>query len=411
MKSVHPSGKSLWREFSPGPQYPNLKGKLKVDAVIVGAGITGLTTAYLLKESGYTVAVLDKDTVGGGTTGRTTGKVTSQHGLIYRDFQKRLGDRQASLYGQANEAALEKVESIVKKEKIACDWKREDNYVFTTKKSEVKKFKEEAKAAYGLGLHASFETNTPLPFDVQGAVKFTNQGKINTLKYLLGLAAKINGDGSYIFEQSNVISIRDGSPGSIKTSQGKIIANHIVVATNVPTLPLIARGAFCMLEYPEESYIVAGRVKNPPSGMYISPDKDEYSILPFNTDLKDYILIGGEGHISGMRFSSENKIERLARYARERFGVEEIEYVWSDRDYMTYDGPPLAGKLYPWSKNLYTATAFRKWGLSNGTASAMIIHDLITKTPSDWVDLYSPNRIRPIMNIPRVALQYITRQK
>ncbi|MGI9027594.1 MAG: NAD(P)/FAD-dependent oxidoreductase [Candidatus Saccharimonadales bacterium] len=401
--------KSFWREAYKESLYPQLSQDLRFDVVIVGAGITGLTAAYLLKKSGYTVAVLEKDTVGGGTTGRTTGKVTAQHNLIYRDLQNRLGKKTAKTYGEANLAAVAQVANIITKEKINCDWQQKDNYVFTDNPDKIGYFKEEAKTAANLGLPASFETSTPLPFNVKAAVKFTSQdqGSLHAQKYVIGLAQAINGQGSCVFENSNVTGIRDGKPGSVKTSQATITATDIIVATNVPTWPLIGRGGYCMLEYPKESYLIAGPLKKEVGGMYISPDKNHYSILPAESNGKQMLLIGGKGHISGLSGNTHDRYQQLANYAEEHFGLTSITHRWSDRDYLSYDSIPLVGKLYPWSKHLYVATAFMKWGLSNGTAAAMILHDLIAGKDNAWAATFDSTRLKPVTSIPRVAAKYL----
>lgn len=403
-----PSEKSLWREAYQTSLYPQLGGELEVDVIIVGAGITGLTAGYLLKKSGLAVAVIDKDTVGGGTTGRTTGKVTSQHSLIYRDFTKRLGRGAARIYGEINQAAVEQVAAIVKAEKIDCGWDREDNYVYTTDPERVKELQDEAKAAAELGLPASFETTTSLPFEVLGAVKFSNQGSIHSQHYLLGLAAAVNGEGSYVFEKSKVIGIRDGQTVRVRTKTGTVKATNAIVSTNVPTLPLLARGGYCFLEYPTESYIVAGRIGKKMKGMYISPDDENYSILPFEHSGEQYLLVGGESHISGLRGNKRYRYDRLAQYAEEHFGMSNVDFRWSDRDYQSYDGLPLVGKAYPWSQHLYVASAFRKWGLSNGTAAAKVLHDRIIGVENRAAGALDPNRLSPIASIPRVATKYIT---
>jgi glycine/D-amino acid oxidase-like deaminating enzyme len=401
---------SLWKHNRMAAQYPVLDNDIEVDIAIIGAGITGLTTAYLLKKAGLTVAVVEKSTIGGGTTGRTTGKVTSQHSLIYADFRKRLGEKTARVYGTANQAAIEQVERIITQEKIQCDWQREDHYVYTTDSSQVEQLRSEADTAAQMGLPASFEMITPLPFEVQAAVKFARQGKFHSVKYVMGLAQAVHGQGSYVFEQSNVTSIHDGSPARIQTSRGSVAAKNIVVATNVPTFPLLARGSYCLLEYPTESYIVAGRLSAGIPGMYISPDKDNYSIFPIAVDNEQWLLIGGGGHIPGLRGrgNKQMRYERLAQYAAEHFGIEEITYRWSDRDYMSYDGPPLVGKVYPWSNHLYLATAYRKWGLSNGTVAAMILSDLIQGRENSWAATFSSTRSRPIRYIPRTVAQYVS---
>lgn len=393
MQKLPGSENSYWREFYPSePLYPELSEDVEVDVVIVGAGITGMTAAYQLKKSGFTVAVLDKHSVGGGTTGRTTGKVTSQHNLCYQDLVKRFGKETAALYGQANQAAIEKIESIIRAEQIDCDWSRDDNYVFTADPKRVADFQEEAGVAISLGLPASYETTSQLPFEIKAAVKFAGQAKFNAQKYVLGLAKTVHGNGSYIFEHSNVIGIRDGNPCRVRTSKGKVVAKHIIVASSVPTLPLIARGSYAIHEYPSESYLVAGHFDTGLTGMYISPDKHHYSILPTVTDGKKVLLIGGEGHFWGLRGNRKARFHRLADYAETNFGVSDIINHWSDRDYIAYDRVPLVGKLYPWSKNMYVGTAFRKWGLTNGTVAGMILCDLICGYDNPWAVVFSSQR-------------------
>src|SRR5665213_2493852 len=336
---------SFWQASYPESVYPKLTDGIEVDVVVVGAGITGLTTAYLLKQAGYTVVVLDKATIGGGTTGRTTGKVTSQHNLIYTDLQKRLGTQKAKLYGQANQVAVELVEKIIRQEKIDCDWQSQDNFVFTTDPAKVGDYKVEAGTAARLGLSATFETDIPLPFGVKGAVKFSGQAKMNAQKYLIGLARKVDGGGSHVFENSNVTRIIGGSNCRVKANGATVRSKHIVVATNVPTLPLLARGAYCLFEYPVESYIVVGVPDKKYSGMYISSDKNNYSVLPMIQGDKKVILIGGEGHFSGMHVNRKKRYQKLAQYAQDHFGVTEIINKWSDRDYLAYDNVPLVGPL------------------------------------------------------------------
>jgi glycine/D-amino acid oxidase-like deaminating enzyme len=118
-------------------------------------------------------------------------------------------------------------------------------------------------------------------------------------------------------------------------------------------------------------------------------------------------LIGGGGHFSGLRVNREKRYQKLANYAEERFGVTEITHRWSDRDYLSYDGIPLVGPLYPWSKNLYVGTGFKKWGLSNGTAAAMILCDLISNKENPWASTFYPHRPRLVTSIPRVVIENI----
>ena len=311
---------------------------------------------------------------------------------------------------EAAQAAVGQVQAIVRREKIKCEYQHDDNYVYTVDSDRIKSFRDEADVAARLGLPATFETDVSLPFEVLGAVKFTGQAKMNAQKYVSGLARAVDGKGSYVFENSRVTGIRDGSPGRVKTAKATVRAEDIVVATNVPTMPLMARGGYCLLEYPTESYIVAGPIKKNFKGMYISPDNNHYSMLPLGNNGQQILLVGGEDHISGMRTSKKAKFRKLADYAEKHFGMGSITHSWSDRDYLSYDGPPLIGRLYPWSKHLYVASAFRKWGLANGTVAAMILSDLITGRENAWAEIFDSTRKSPIASIPRVAVKYILRQ-
>jgi glycine/D-amino acid oxidase-like deaminating enzyme len=400
---------SYWLDNSSLSAYPELIEDTYADVAIVGGGISGLTAAYLLKKAGKSVIVLEKDMIACGTTGNTTGKVTSQHNLIYSDLANQLGEETARLYGQANETALHEIEKLIKNENIKCDFHKADNYVYTTKSENVKKFHDEAGTAKRLGLSASYESTIPLPFDVVAAVRFADQAYFNSAKYCAGLAEKITGGRSsgFIFEDTRALSIHDGHSPKVRTKSGTLHAKQIVVATNVPTFPLLARGGFCVLEYPQKSYIVAAKTKKKIDGMFISPDENEYSILPIGRGKDKMLLIGGESHIRGVKLNKNSRYQRLADYAQQRFGATSIEYKWSAWDYQSYDNIPLAGKMYPWSKNLYVISAFRKWGLTNSMVAGTIIRDLICGEQNEWADVYNPARSSPIKSIPHVAKQYV----
>lgn len=400
MNKAASEGLSLWRESYAGG-YPELKGEIDVDVAVIGAGISGLSAAYLLKKAGKTVAVIDKDTVGGGTTGRTTGKVTSQHGLIYSKLINTIGEKDAKLYASANEAVIAQIERIIRAEDIDCQWQRRDNYVFTANSGRIDQFREEATDAASLDLPAEFVTETGLPFEVSAAVRFRRQASINAQKYVNGLARTIDGGGSFVFEHTSASGIRDGDPAVVTTDHGKIVAEDIIVATNVPTWPLMARAAYCVFEYPTESYIVAGRGKNLPDGMYISPDPGHYSILPIGSGDDATVLIGGESHLSGLRGNVDGRYEKLSSYAKTHFGVDHVSHRWSDRDYIAYDEVPLVGKVYSWSKHLYLVTALKKWGLTGGTVAGVILRDKILGSYNRFAYVFHSPRIEAVAAIPR----------
>jgi glycine/D-amino acid oxidase-like deaminating enzyme len=398
--------KSYWKEAHKRSLYPRLAENITVDVAIAGGGITGLCAAYLLKKSGLRVAVLEKNRIGSGTTGGTTGKVTSQHNLIYDELKKRLGKKAAKVYAEANQAALQRIGQLIDQEKFDCDWEIADNYVFTADPSQVAAFKKEAKVAAGLGLPATFETDLPLPFEVHGAVKFAAQAKMHAQKYVLGLAAAVNGQGSHVFENSNVVSFHDGEPASISTKHATVTAEDIIVATKIPAAPLVARFSYAALVHPHTSYIVAARLKQELDGMYISPDKDHYSILPVRAGKKQLLLIGGENHTPGLG-NPHSRHQRLADYAERHFDVSSISYRWKAMDYLAYDDVPLIGRVYPWSKHLYVATGFKKWGLTTSMVAGMILNDTINGHQNPWAQTFDSTRLKPIASIPGMVARKI----
>jgi glycine/D-amino acid oxidase-like deaminating enzyme len=400
---------SMLLQISDKTTYPQLKDDIEVDAVIVGGGICGLTCAYLLQQAGQKVALLEKGRIGTGTTGHTTGKVTSQHNLFYADLASRRGIQTARMYGQANNSAIDEVENIINKERIQCGWERADHIIYTTDSKKIQQFKQEAKVASKVGLPVTYETRTDLPFDITAAVRSKDQAHFNAKAYVNGLAAAIVKKDGQIFENSNVDSFHDHDPVVVGTSHGTVTAKNIIVATNVPTFPLLARAAYCVLEYPTTSYLITAKIKAKLGGMYISPDEDNFSLLPISVkkSSEDILLVGGRNHIRGLG-RGEPRWRQLADYAEQHFQATEITYKWSAWDYIAYDNIPLVGKLYPWSKHLYVATAFKKWGLSNTMVAAQILRDTILGQPTEWAKTFNSMRTSPIASIPDAIKSYVS---
>lgn len=387
--------------------FPKLSQDLEIDVAVIGGGIAGLTASYLLKQSGLKVAVFEKNLLGNKVTGRTTGKVTSQHGLTYSQLMKKLGREYTQLYASANQKAISQIEKITKDENIKCDWQRNDNYVFTEKADEVAKLKKETDISRSLGLPASFETTTSLPFKVRGAVKFTNQAKFHARKYVLGLANAVDGDGSYVFENTRIKRVRNGRPCRLFSGGHNIYARETIIATNVP-FPFISHGVYCALEYPEKSYIVAGKYDKNLEGMYITAGKPTRSIMPMKAGSQQLLLIGGEGHVPGFTgIRAKLRYNRLADYAKHRFGINFLDYKWSTMDYISYDNVPLVGRLYPWTKHVFVITAFKKWGLTTSMVAAIITKDLILGEESNLAAFYRSNRFSPIKSMPAVYAKYL----
>ena len=385
---------SLWVDTAPETSYPALGGEIEADVAVIGGGIAGLTSALLLKQAGASVVVLEAGRVGTGVTGHTTGKVSSLQGLIYAQLSRSFGKRGAQTYGAANEAAIAQVASLVASETINCDFRRVANYTYASTESALEDVKREATLARELGLPASYTDSVPLPFDVRGGVRFEGQAQLHATKYLVGLAQAIDGDDSHVFEESSVEKVDDGNPCTVATEAGRVTAGAVIVATNYPILD---RGLFFARCHPHRSYIVAVALRDPlPDGTFISADEPLRSIMPHSAAGRDLLLVGGEGHRASDKVVAAERYRRLETWARERFHVASLEYRWSTQDAIPLDGVPYVGRMSPFSKQVYVATGFRKWGLSNGTAAGMILADKILDKPNPWARVFNSNRVKPL---------------
>lgn len=386
---------SYWMVSSETTNYPALEQDIKVDVAIVGGGMVGITCAYLLKKEGLRVAVIEADRILQGTTGHTTAKITSQHSIIYSRIKNYMGQEKAKQYADANEAAINTIYSLIKHEGIDCDFHREPAYTFTLTDSYIQKIADEASTAASLGIKASYMENIPLPFKVKAAVKFDDQARFHPRKYLLALAKTIEGDGSHIFEHSRVVDINEGNPGTVITKQGKkVTAGNIIVASHFPCYD--GMGFYFARMYPERAYALAVKVKEKfLGGMYITAEDPAKSIRSQEHEGGEILIISGEHHKTAHGTNLSKHYENLIEFTRKHYDIQQLLYRWSTQDYTTLDKVPYVGRLTAKNPNIYVATGFRKWGMTNSTASAMIIKDLIVKGENPWSEVYNPTRFIP----------------
>lgn len=392
---------SYWIDASgPGTGYPAQEGDVRADVAVLGGGIVGLTAAALLKRVGKRVALAEMSRVGTGVTGHSTAKITSQHELVYADLAQRFGDAGARAYAEANQAALERIAGFVEEDAIDCSFERQPNYVFTESEEYLPTLRREARVAAGLGLPASFSERTPLPFPVLGAVRFEDQAQFDAYAYLLGLAAEVDGDGSNVYENTRALDVKDavgeagtGSPCVVRTDRGTITADEVVIATHVP-FPF--KGEYWGKSSARRAYVIAGAVDpaKVPDGMYINAESPSRSVRYARTrEGETLLLVCGEGHKPGQASDTVERYERLEGWARERFGVTDLRYRWSTQDYWPADGIPFVGRLGLGSRRVWTATGFSSWGITGGTAAAMILTDLISGRENPHARLFDSLRV------------------
>ena len=386
--------KSVWSESCKFRKREALNKDIKTDVLVIGAGIAGILTAYMLKQKGREVVVIDAAEIASGNTKNTTAKITSQHDLIYSKLITEFGEEKARQYAKANELAIKKYKEIIEDKRIECDFEEKSAYVYSL--NEVDVLKEEAKVAKNLGIDAEFVQEVNLPFKIKGAVKFNNQAQFNPLKFLKGISNEL-----IIYENTRALEIKENL---VVTSGGNITANNIVVDTHYPIMN--APGYYFMKMHQERSYVLALENTSEIDGMYIDLNKEGYSFRTYN----NLLLLGGISHRTGENEEGVS-YDKLRKVAKNLYPKAKEKYYWSAQDCMTIDGIPYIGRYSSETPNIYVATGFNKWGMTSSMVSAMIISDMILEKENDFSEIFSPRRFDLSLSINNIANDLIETAK
>ncbi|XZH63495.1 FAD-dependent oxidoreductase [Clostridium perfringens] len=386
--------KSVWSESCKFRKREALNKDIKTDVLVIGAGIAGILTAYMLKQKGREVVLIDAAEIASGNTKNTTAKITSQHDLIYSKLITEFGEEKARQYAKANELAIKKYKEIIEDKRIECDFEEKPAYVYSL--NEVDVLKEEVEAAKNLGIDAEFVQEVNLPFKIKGAVKFNNQAQFNPLKFLKGISNEL-----VIYENTRALEIKENL---VVTSGGNITANNIVVATHYPIMN--APGYYFMKMHQERSYVLALENTSEIDGMYIDLNKEGYSFRTYN----NLLLLGVISHRTGEN-EEGGSYDELRKVAKKLYPKAKEKYYWSAQDCMTIDGIPYIGRYSSETPNIYVATGFNKWGMTSSMVSAMIISDMILEKENDFSEIFSPRRFDLSLSINNIANDLIETAK
>ncbi len=396
---------SVWMQVAV-PSYPKLAKDIAVDVCIVGAGIAGMTTAYLLARQGKSVAVLDDGPIAGGQTERTTAHLASAIDSQYCEIERLHGEKGAELVAESHTAAIDQIEKIATEENIDCDFERVNGYLFLSPNESTDSLDRELAAAHRAGLTGVEPIDrAPLAdFDSGPCLRFPRQGQFHPLKYLAGLASAIVRYGGQIFTGTHADEIAGGSPGRVRTSDGFVLtASSIVVATNTPINDLVAihtkQAAYL-------TYVIGARV---PQGSITKAlywdtlDPYHYvrlqSAASASTDTTidsmadDFLIIGGEDHKTGQADDATDRYARLEAWGRERFpAMREVQFRWSGQVMEPIDGLAFIGQNPLDEDNVFIATGDSGMGMTHGTIAGILLTDLIVGRDNPWKTLYNPAR-------------------
>ena len=432
-------------------KFSALEENIKTDICIIGGGLTGLSTAYNLSKYKIRTVLLEKDEICKQTSGNSTAKITSQHGLIYKYLTDSKGQDFARKYYEANENAIRNIKNIIDKEGIDCDLEYQPAYVFTQKVQDVQKIKDEVEAVNNFGGKAKFieakdiEINKlnsveyvenqgeklkisgdniekenfnlerdvvkermkqVLPIKAISGIEFENQAQFNPYKYGNALAKICSDSGIKIFEHSKVIDVdtEDEDEYYIITLENgfKIKAKYVVITTKYPIVNI--PGFYFVKMYQSSSYAIAMQTKQRLfEGMYIDSEEPTISLRTAKFGDEYLLIVVGFDHKTGAQIDLSNSYRYLEEVAKSLYSEGKIKYHWNTEDCITLDKIPYIGNFSNLWENAYVATGFNKWGITTSNIAAEIITDKILGQENEYEEIFKSTRLEPIKNIKEVT--------
>lgn len=385
---------SLWQTENPyTPQYKP-DAEATYDVLVIGGGITGLTTALLLAEQGQKVLLAEAYTLGWGTTGGTTAHLNTVLDTTYKQITDGFGEDAAKQIFVATQQAIKTIQTLATRYNINAGFEWKDGYLFAEKEDEVKTLDEAAESALMVGVDISSTNAIPLPIPFVKAVRFSGQAQFHISRYLNGLAAAFESLGGGILEGCKVDKISERETLLAETTKGIFQAKKIVWATHIP--PGINLLHFRNAPY--RSYVMALRLKDesqlPDALLYDTKDPYFYYRTQ-EIDGQKYLIAGGCDHKTGHEENTTRIFTEMEAYLRRYFDVEEVAFHWSSQYYVPADGLPYIGVL-PGHENQYCATGFNGNGMIHGTISGLLLTDILTGKENPLEALLKPSRIKPI---------------
>ena len=393
---------SYWSDTESFQIFEPLRTDQETEVAVLGAGMAGIITAWLLTKKGKKVTLIEADRVANGVSAYTTGKVTSQHTLVYQDLKKFVGDKKAIQYYEANEAGKSLIHSIIEELEIDCDWQVKDAVTFATTEDGKEELMKEIKAYQTLGLQGYLSYNIPnFPTEITAALGSPDQAQFHPVKFLYGVFTDFLRLGGKVFEKTRALHVdTEAEKPMIKTFTGfSLEADEVVIATHYPIND--QDGLYFSRLHVNRSYGILGKPTSTlPLGMYINAETPSRSFRSVKGNKgEEFLLIVGDGHPTGRGEEDEEiHYENLKKFAKDSFGMTDILYQWSTQDPTTTDKLPYIGKMSKASDHVFVATGFNKWGMAQGAYAGKLLTDLITGEKNEYKELFDPTRtlLKPI---------------
>lgn len=394
--------KSFWNRGKT-KKFEEIKKNIEADTCIIGGGLTGISVGYELSKK-QKVAIVERESICSHTSGCTTGKITSQHGLFYDYLINSNGKEFARKYLEANENAIKNIEDIINKENINCDFEKQDAYVFTEKEDEIQKIETEYNAVQSIDNSKSeLVKKTDLPLqNIRIALKFKNQAQFNPVKYVDGLISSIIKNGGVIYEDSKATNIeRVDNKYEVYVNNNKIVAKNVVIATRYPFISV--PGYYFLKMYQSTSFAVVADVKEKLfDGIYINSEIPTLSFRTIKDRDKKLLLAVGYDYKTGTG-GLTNGYKNLEKVIRRMYPASQFLYKWSAEDCISLDKYPYIGEFSNLMPNVYVATGFNKWGVTSSNIAANIITDKILGRNNKYEEIFKARRMEPVKNAKEVG--------
>ncbi len=377
---------TLWNQNLNHEEEKNSPISKETDILIIGGGITGLTTAYFLMGQKKKVTLIDQGKIGTGVTSKSTAKINFLQGISYQTIEKNFSRKASQLYFKSQLEAMNIIKCIVAKHQIDCDLDAVDAFIFTNEEKNIDKIKKEKDLLSSWDIKCKEVQHLPIPIPMIYGIGVSNTYVFQPVKYICALRKIIEKDVQ-IKENCTATEITGSGPFYVKTTEQTIRANTVVIACHYP---FFLKPAFIPIKsYIKREYVNTAKWEDCPSSFTaINIDQDLQSVRFYH----QYVIYGSNQHRSTNKIAFRENYEKSQKDFKQLWG-KDPEYTWVNQDIMTNDGLPFIGEAKP---GIFIATGYQAWGMTNGTIAGKIISDLILKKENPYTQLFNPKRFATV---------------